>query len=247
MSARARRRALVALGVLGAALASALPADAARGGGPPYTSSAVINDTTGCSAARCSSTGTQENATGVITQRTSIEAGGGTTDGSGHSFVVREITDAVRVPDGWRNATIDITFALEEAVAALTGAYGSGDLAEAHLYVYVTSSGCPSCGVSGPTFRISNHQGWTDMNPSPFARPTGTYTISMRTEDPYDGEPTPLGTIVVGFRLLTEVYVGRTNTGTVGQLNLTGTPYPERAATVSTRLTVESITVSRSA
>ncbi|MEA3054606.1 MAG: hypothetical protein QOD30_38 [Actinomycetota bacterium] len=241
------RRALVVLGVLGAVLAGALPASAARGGGPPYTSSAVINDENNCSATTCSSVGAQDAATGAITQRTSIAAGGGTTDGSGYSFVVREVSDELRVPDGWHNARLDITFSLEEATAALTGAYGHGDWAEAHLYVFASSSGCPSCSTSAPPFTISNHQGWTDSRPSPFARPPGTYTVSMRTEDPYSGEPTPLGTIRVGFRLLTSAEVGRTDTDAFGQLNLTGTPHPKRAANVSTRLTVQSIAASRAA
>lgn len=247
---RARTLVAVAVAIAGLLLASATNASARVGGdGPPYDGGAVVNHDHACTNANvCTSVGGVEAATGAMAQHTTVDVGGGAEDGSAWSFVARELTDATTVPDGWRRATVTITFKLEEASAALTGSYDADDFAEAYVWAYVQSSGCPSCSASTNTMTLARHRAGAGVGPNVEALAPGEHSLTFVSDDPYDGARTALGTLTVGLRYLTFVVVNRQQFDNAGDaFGLLHGPVPQRRAEVSTRLTVTSISIRRAA
>ena len=245
------KRALrVAAIVLVALLVSSTTGVAARSGdGPPYDGSAVVNHDHACTNANvCTSVGEAEAATGRMAQHTTVDIGGGADDGSAWSFVVREVTDATTVPDGWPKATVTVTFELEEASAALTGTVDPEDEAEGYVWASVAPSGCPSCGASTRPLTLARHRAGTGVGPSVEALAPGKYSLTFATNDAYDGSKPTLGTLTVRLRHLTRVIVARQQYDNAGDaFGLFHGPAPQRRAEVSTRLTVTSISVRRAA
>jgi hypothetical protein len=183
-----------------------------------------------------------------MAQHTTVDIGGGADDGSAWSFVARELTDATAVSDGWRKATVTITFRVDEASAALTGGYDADDFAEAYVWAYVQSSGCPSCSTTTDTMTLARHRAGVGVGPNVEALAPGEYALTIVTDDPYDGTRTALGTLTVGLRYLTFVVVNRQQYDNAADaFGLLNGPVPQRRAEVATRLTVTSISIRRAA
>lgn len=230
------------------ALTGSAGAASARGSdGPPYDGSAQVNDGLSCTNANvCTSEGDADATTGGMSQHTTVDIGGGTADGGASSFIVREMVDAVAVPDGWPKATVTITYEVEEAHAALTGSYGDGDEVEGYMWAYVQSSACPSCSDSTGTTTLARHRAGVGVGPAVVAVAPGTYSLTFETADPYDGARARLGTLTVGLRHLTILHMARQQYSNPSDaFGLLNGPVPQRRAEVSTRITVTSISIRR--
>lgn len=220
---------------------------ASRAGAPPYSGQDIVNNENTCENATCTVGGSLDRLTGALASSASISVDGTALvngDGDGYSFVTRELSDDIGVPDGWRHAVVSVTVDLHSAAASISGAYSSSDYVESYLYLYASAPNC-YCGDGTLTPRFTSAQGWTDSNGTAgeaSAQQPGltTYTFALDA-NPYHPD-SPFGMVTVGVRLLTFAYVGKNSTSVLG--TSLGTP-PSRAVSTAADMTISSITVTK--